>query len=288
MSHSINSGQVSRVACEDTVVHLCPSRGWVPIQLRELWDYRELISLLVWRDLKAAHAQTVLGVAWVFVKPAVLMTIFTIVFGLLAKIPSDGIPYPLFMFSALLPWQYFARALSGASTSLVANQHLITKVYFPRLVIPLSAMVGPLFEFGISTLLLLLMMGFYEVVPTRGMWLLPMFLLMGMCTAFGAGIWLSALSVRFRDVAHAHPFMTQIWFFATPVLYPSSLVPESWRWLYWMNPMAGVIEGFRWALLGTGRLSVSMVVSSLVVMLVMLVPGLYVFRRMERTFADRV
>lgn len=288
MSHSIKRHQVSHVACEDTVVHLGPSRGWVPIQLRELWDYRELISLLVWRDLKAAHAQTVLGVTWVFVKPLVLMTIFTIVFGLLAKIPSDGIPYPLFMFSALLPWQYFSRALSGASTSLVANQHLITKVYFPRLVIPLSAMVGPLFEFGISTLLLLLMMGFYQVVPTRGMWLLPMFLLMGMCTAFGAGIWLSALSVRFRDVAHAHPFMTQIWFFATPVLYPSSLVPESWRWLYWMNPMAGVIEGFRWALLGTGALSASMVVSSLVVMMAMLVPGLYVFRRMERTFADRV
>jgi lipopolysaccharide transport system permease protein len=275
-------------ACEDTVVHIGPSRGWVPIQPGELWDYRELIFLLVWRDLKASYAQTVLGAAWVFVKPALLMTIFTIVFGWLAKIPSDGVPYPLFMFSALLPWQYFARALSGASTSLMANQHLITKVYFPRLVIPLSAMVGPLFEFGITTLLLLLMMGFYQVVPTRGMWLLPMFLLMGMCTAFGAGIWLSALSVRFRDVAHAHPFITQIWFFATPVLYPSSLVPESWRWLYWMNPMAGVIEGFRWALLGAGTLSVSMVVSSVVVILAMLVPGLYVFRRMERTFADRV
>jgi lipopolysaccharide transport system permease protein len=216
------------------------------------------------------------------------MIIFTIVFGWLVKIPSDGVPYPLFMFSALLPWQYFSRALSGASTSLVANQHLITKVFFPRLVIPLSAMVGPLVEFGITAFLLLLLLGFYQVVPTRGMWLLPVFLLMGMCTAFGAGIWLSAMSVRFRDIAHAHPFITQIWLFATPVLYPSSLVPESWRWLYWMNPMAGVIEGFRWALLGAGTVSAPMVASSVAVTLAMLVSGLYVFRRMERTFADRV
>lgn len=277
-----------RVAGEDPVVYIGPSRGWLPIQLGELWDYRELISLLVWRDLRASYAQTGLGVAWVFVKPAVLMAMFAIVFGLLAKIPSDGIPYPLFMFSALLPWQYFSRALSGAGMSLVANQHLITKVYFPRLVIPLSAMVGPLVEFGVTAFLLLLMMGYFQVVPTRGVWLLPIFLLVGMGTAFGVGIWLSALSVRFRDVAHAHPFITQMWFFATPVLYPSSLVPDSWRWLYWMNPMAGVIEGFRWALLGTEMFSVPMMTISVVVMLAIFVPGLYVFRRMERTFADRV
>ncbi len=187
------------------------------------------------------------------------MAVFTIVFGLLAKIPSDGIPYPLFIFSALLPWQYFARALSGASMGLVANQHLITKVYFPRLVIPLSAMIAPLVEFVITALLLLLMMVYYQVPPSSGVWLLPIFLLVGMSTAFGAGIWLSALSVRFRDIATAHPFITQIWFFATPVLYPSSLVPDSWCWLYWMNPMAGVIEGFRWALLGTGTFSVPMI-----------------------------
>lgn len=280
--------QAFQQASKDTVVHIGPSHGWVPIQLGELWSYRDLISLLAWRDLKASYAQTALGVAWVVIKPALLMIIFTIVFGWLVKIPSDGVPYPLFMFSALLPWQYFSRALSGASTSLVANQHLITKVFFPRLVIPLSAMVGPLFEFGITAFLLLLLLGFYQVVPTRGMWLLPVFLLMGMCTAFGAGIWLSAMSVRFRDIAHAHPFITQIWLFATPVLYPSSLVPESWRWLYWMNPMAGVIEGFRWALLGAGTVSAPMVASSVAVTLAMLVSGLYVFRRMERTFADRV
>jgi lipopolysaccharide transport system permease protein len=280
--------QAFQQASKDTVVHIGPSRGWVPIQLGELWSYRDLISLLAWRDLKASYAQTALGVAWVVIKPALLMIIFTIVFGWLIKIPSDGVPYPLFMFSALLPWQYFSRALSGASTSLVANQHLITKVFFPRLVIPLSAMVGPLFEFGITAFLLLLLLGFYQVVPMRGMWLLPVFLLMGMCTAFGAGIWLSAMSVRFRDIAHAHPFITQIWLFATPVLYPSSLVPESWRWLYWMNPMAGVIEGFRWALFGAGTVSAPMVASSVAVTLAMLVSGLYVFRRMERTFADRV
>lgn len=288
MNSSMRNDQIFQQACEDTVVRIGPSRGWVPIQLGELWGYRDLISLLAWRDLKASYAQTALGVAWVAIKPALLMVIFTIVFGWLVKIPSDGIPYPLFMFSALLPWQYFSRALSGASTSLVGNQHLITKVYFPRLVIPLSAMVGPLFEFGITAFLLLLLLGFYQVEPMRGMWLLPVFLLMGMCTAFGAGIWLSAMSIRFRDIAHAHPFIAQIWLFATPVLYPSSLVPESWRWLYWMNPMAGVIEGFRWALLGAGTVFAPMVVSSVAVTLAMLVSGLYVFRRMERTFADRV
>ncbi len=272
----------------ETVPHLTirPSRGWVSLRLKDLWEYRELLYFLVWRDMKVRYKQTVLGVTWAILQPFMTMVVFSIFFGKLAKVPSDGIPYPIFAYCALLPWQLFTNALTTSGNSLVSNQGLITKVYFPRLVIPISAVLAGLVDFGISFLVLLGMMFYYGVVPTTAALALPFIILFAIATALAVGLWLSALNVQYRDVHYTIPFLTQFWLFVTPVAYPSSLVPEAWRILYGLNPMAGVVEGFRWALLGKGGgIGMPMAVSVLAVT-VLLVGGLLYFRRMERTFAD--
>lgn len=265
-----------------------PSRGWVPLKLADLWEYRELLYFLIWRDVKVRYKQTVLGAAWAIIQPFFTMVVFSVVFGRLAKIPSDGLPYPVFAYCALLPWQLFAHALTESGNSLVASQNLITKVYFPRLVIPLAAVLAGLVDFAIAFLVLLAMMAYYGIAPTAAVATLPLFLLLALTTALGVGLWLSALNVQYRDVRYTIPFLTQFWLFATPVAYPASLVPEPWRAVLGLNPMAGVVEGFRWALLGTAHAPGSMLTVSVVVVLALLVGGLYYFRRMEKTFADVV
>jgi len=265
-----------------------PTSGWVPLNLGDVWKYRELLYFLTWRDIKVRYKQTILGIAWAVIQPVFMMLIFTLFFGRLAKIPSDGLPYPIFAFTALLPWQMFSRALTDASTSLVVNERLITKVYFPRLLVPTSAVLASLVDFCIAFVLLLGMMLFYGIAPTGAVWTLPLFILLALMSALGIGFWLSALNAQFRDVRYTLPFLTQFWLFATPVVYPASLVPERWRLLYGLNPMTGVVEGFRWALLGKGGGIEPMLAVSVIVILVTFIGGLYYFRRMERTLADVV
>lgn len=270
------------------VTHIRPSRGWIALNLRELWRYRELVFFLSWRDIKVRYKQTALGVAWAVLQPVFTMIVFSLFFGRLAGIPSGGAPYPVFAFCALLPWQLFAFSLTESSNSLVANQRLITKVYFPRLVIPISAVVASLVDFVIAFVVLVLLLAYYRIAPTTAIWTLPLFVLLAISLALGMGLWLSALNVRYRDVRYTLPFLTQVWLIATPIAYPSSLVPERWRPLYGMNPMAGVVEGFRWALLDTGERPGPILGVSTVVTILILVTGLHYFRRMERTFADTV
>jgi len=268
------------------VLIIQPSRGWLRLNLRELWDYRELLYFLVWRDVKVRYKQTALGAAWAVLQPVMTMLVFSIFFGRLAKMPSDGVPYPIFVFAALLPWQLFAYALTESANSLVGNQNLIKKVYFPRLVVPLSSVLAGLVDFGISFVLLLGLMAFYGIRPGPAIVLLPLFVLLAVTTALAVGLWLAALNVEFRDVRYTIPFLTQFWLFATPVAYPSSLVPERWRALYGLNPMAGVVDGFRWVLLGkSGGPGITVLVSTIAVA-ALLVGGLAYFRRMEKTFAD--
>jgi len=271
-----------------STVIIRPSSGWVPLNLAELWEYRELLYFLTWRDIKVRYKQTVLGVAWAVIQPLGMMLVFTIFFGHLVGVPSDGLPVPIFAYTALLPWQLFSRALTDASTSLVVNERLITKVYFPRLLIPVSAVLASLVDFAIAFVLLLGMMVFYGIVPTGSVLMLPLFVLLALMTALGTGFWLSALNAQYRDVRYTLPFLTQFWLFATPVVYPSSLVPEQWRLLYGLNPMTGVVEGFRWALLGkTGAPDVMLAVSAIAV-LATFIGGLYYFSRVEETLADVV
>lgn len=282
------AGEDIPLSREMPVVVIRPSRGWVSLKLQDLWEYRELLYFLVWRDVKVRYKQTVLGAAWAILQPFLTMVVFSIFFGRLAGVPSDGIPYPVFAYTALLPWQLFAHALTESGNSLVANQQLITKVYFPRLVIPISAVLAGLVDFSIAFVVLLGMMFYYGIVPTAAASALPLFILLAIATALAVGLWLSALNVQYRDVRYTIPFLTQFWLFATPIAYSSSLVPEQWRALYGLNPMAGVVEGFRWALLGkSGGVGPLMIVSALVVG-VLLVGGLVYFRRMEKTFADVV
>lgn len=269
-----------------TLIH--PSQGWISLKLSELWKYRELLYFLTWRDIKVRYKQTAIGAAWAVIQPFFAMVVFSIFFGQLAKIPSDGIPYPIFAYCALLPWQLFAHALNESSNSLVANQGLITKVYFPRLVIPVAPVLAGLVDFGIAFLVLIGMMLYYGIMPTFAVLTIPLFLILAVATALSVGLWLSALNVEYRDVRYTIPFLTQFWLFATPVAYPSSLVPESWRALYGLNPMAGVVEGFRWALLGKAEGPGILLVVSIVVVIILFVGGLYYFRRMEKTFADVV
>src|SRR5574341_1245448 len=272
---------------ENSEVTIQPTRGWVQLRLGEVWEYRDLLYFLVWRDLKVRYKQTLLGIVWVVLQPLLTMSIFTIFFGYLAKLPSDGIPYPVFVFCALLPWHLFAHALVESGNSLIANQQLIKKVYFPRLVIPISSVITGLVDFGIAFIVLLGMMLFYGIAPTAAVLTLPLFILLAMGTALSVSLWLSALNVQYRDVRHAVPFLMQFWLFATPIAYTSSLVPERFSVLYGLNPMVGVVEGFRWALLGKGIVGPMVFVSTLVVIL-LLFGGLIYFRRMERTFADLV
>lgn len=265
-----------------------PSTGWTGVSLRDLWAYRELLYFLAWRDIKVRYKQTALGVIWVVIQPLFAMLVFSVFFGRLAGMPSDGVPYPVFAFCALLPWQLFAHALTESSASLVTNQNLITKVYFPRLIIPLAPVLASLLDFLIAFGLLLGMLAYYRITPTLWVWTLPLFLLLAIALAIGVGLWLAALNARYRDVRYTIPFLTQIWLFATPIAYPSSLVPEPWRAWYGLNPMAGVVDGFRWALLGTADAPGGLMAVSAAVTLVILVSGVYYFRRTERTFADTI
>lgn len=265
-----------------------PSKGWAPLRLRQLWQYRELLYFLIWRDVKVRYKQTVLGGAWAILQPFLTMIVFSIIFGYLAQLPSDGIPYPVFAYTALLPWQFFAHALSEAGNSLVLNQQLLKKVYFPRLVIPIAVVLAGLVDFGIGFVFLIGMMLYFHIIPTIAILALPFFVLLTVATALAVGLWLSALDVEYRDVRYIIPFVTQFWMFVTPVAYSSTLIPERWRAWYGLNPMAGVVEGFRWALLGkTGEVGPLILISSVAVV-VLLVGGLYYFRRMERTFSDVV
>jgi len=263
-----------------------PSRGLTTFNLREIWDYRDLLLYLTWRDISIRYKQTVLGTAWAVVQPVLTMVIFTIFFGRLAGVPSEGVPYPLFSFAALLPWQYFSTSLGNAANSLVNNSNLLSKVYFPRLIIPIVSLLTPVVDFVIALLVLLVMMAFYRVAPTWNVVWLPAFMALAVVTALGAGLWFAAMNVRYRDVRHIVPVLVQFGLFVSPVAYPSRLVPERWRLLYALNPMAGVIEGFRWALLGTDSAPGPLIAVSSVVAVVLLVTGLFYFRYTEKTFAD--
>ena len=265
-----------------------PSRGWVPVNLKDLWAYRGLLYFLVWRDTRVRYTQTSLGIVWALLKPVSITFVFSIFLGSLAHVPSDGLPYPLFAYCALLPWQLFSQTLAGSSNSLIANQNLLTKVYFPRLLIPLSAIAAGILDFLIAAVVLVGMMAYYRIMPSSHVCLFPLFVVLAVVAALGVGLWFSALNVRYRDVSHALPFVTQIWLFATPVVYPSSLVPESWRHWMGLNPMTSVVEGFRWAILGVEGIHAFTIALSGIVASVVLASGLYYFRRMERTFADVV
>jgi homopolymeric O-antigen transport system permease protein len=270
------------------VKRIVPPRGWFSLNLKELADYRELLYFLVWREIKVRYKQTLIGAGWAIIQPVATMLVFSLFFGRLAKIPSGGLPYPLFFFSALLPWTYFAGALAGATNSVVENQRVITKVYFPRILLPLSAVVSGLVDLAIAFVLLAGMALYYRVTPGPWLAFLPVFLLLAMLTAFGAGLWLAAWNALYRDVRYVVPFLVQFWLFASPVAYPSSLVPERWRALYGLNPMAGVIDGFRWAITGQNPPSTGLVAASAGAVLAMLVAGLWYFRRVEATVADVV
>lgn len=273
-----------------------PSHGWVALRLKELWQYRELLYFFLWRDIKVRYKQTVLGAAWAIIVPFMNMVVFSLFFGRLAKMPSDGVPYPLWNFAAMVPWQFFANGITQSANSLITGSNMIKKIYFPRLVLPISAALSGIIDFFLAFSVLLLMIWgytFFEIGGTNVgftsnlIWL-PFFLLLAFVTSLGVGLWLSAMNVQFRDVRHAVPFLTQFWLFATPIAYPSSLVPEPWRVVYGINPMAGVVEGFRWALLDTDTAPGPMLVASVVAAITLLVSGAYYFRRMEKTFADVV
>jgi lipopolysaccharide transport system permease protein len=263
-----------------------PRRGLFQLDLAAIWRYRELLYFLVWRDVLIRYKQTVIGVCWAILQPLVTLGIFAVIFGRLAQIPSEGKPYPIFAFAALLPWTYFSQALTRSGTSLVGNSNLITKIYFPRLLIPIAATLSPVVDLFFSFLVLLALMPCYGVTPSWGMLLLPLFVALSLLTALAVGLWASALNVRYRDVGHTIPFLVQAWMYASPIAYPVSLVPEKWRLLYSLNPVVGVIEGFRWGILNTGRPDFQVMAVSTVMMMVLLLGGLVYFKRMEQTFAD--
>ena len=275
-------------AMRQEIIRIQPSKGWVSLGLHELWAFRELLFFLVWRDIKVRYKQTVLGAAWAIIQPVLTMVVFSLFFGKLASMPSDGVPYPIFSFTALVPWTFFATGLTLSSQSLVGSSNLIKKVYFPRLAIPIATVLSGIVDFVLAFAVLLCMMPFFDRLPTLNVIWLPLFVLLALCTSLGVGLWLSALNVQYRDVRYVVPFVTQLWLFATPIAYPSSLLAEPWRTVYGLNPMAGVVEGFRWALLGTNGLPLSLVLMSSGTALLLLVSGLFYFRRMERTFADTV
>ena len=273
---------------ETPVLHIRPKRGWQPLDLKQLWQYRELMYFLSWRDIKVRYKQTALGAAWAMIQPFMTMVVFSIFFGNLAKMPSDGIPYPLFAYAALVPWTFFANSLTQASNSLVQNSNMLKKIYFPRLVMPISSVISGTVDFVFAFIVLVAMMLFYGILPTVNIVWLPFLMLLALGTALGVGLWLSALNVQYRDVRYVIPFLIQVWLFATPIAYPSSLLTEPWRTLYGLNPMVGVVEGFRWALLGTETAPGTEVVVSSLAAVIILVTGAFYFRRLEKTFADIV
>jgi len=270
------------------VTRIEPPRGLFNLRLAELWAYRELLYFFVWRDVKIRYKQTAIGVLWVVLQPLLTMLVFTLFFGRLAKLPSEGLPYPVFYFVALVPWTYFNYALQQATNVVVENQRMITKVYFPRLVLPFSSVLSGLVDFAIGFVVLIGVTLFYGMKPGAPAALLPLFLLLAILTALGVGLWLSALNALYRDVKYVIPFVLQFWMFASPVAYPSSLVPQRWRWIYGLNPMAGVIDGFRWSLTGRGHAPAASLLVSSAAVLVILFGGLVFFQRMEGTVADRV
>ena len=263
-----------------------PTKGWAWPKFRELWEYRELIYFFAWRDIKVRYKQTVMGALWAIIQPFFTMVIFSLFFGRLAKVPSDGLPYPIFAYAALVPWTFFSNALTQASNSLVVSSNMIKKIYFPRLALPIATVLAGIVDFVLALVVLLGMMLFYGLAPTLNILWLPLFLLLALVTSLGVGLWFAALNVQFRDVHYTIPFLTQAWLFLTPIAYPSSLLPEPWRTLYGLNPMAGVVEGFRWALLGTDTAPGPMTIVSAVVALTLFVSGAFYFRRMEQSFAD--
>lgn len=285
----------SRRACEDRahgvekpVTVIRPAKGWVPIRLGDVWEYRELVGFLAWRDINVRYRQTAIGVLWAIIQPFSTMVVFSIVFGHLAGLKSGGLPYPLFAFAALVPWSFFVYCLNQSGSSLISNQSLITKVYFPRLVIPFGVTLAGLVDFALAFVVLAGMMAYYGVVPGIAIVLLPAFLLLALVTALGVGLVLSSLAVRYRDIQYVIPFLVQIWLFATPIAYEPELFPEPWRSVLGLNPMAGVVEGFRWALLGSHTAPGASILLSGGVAVVTLVVGLFTFRRMEAFFADRI
>jgi lipopolysaccharide transport system permease protein len=282
------SAELSAPTTTPATVRIEPPRSLLELRLRELWMYRELLYFFVWRDIKVRYKQTVIGVAWVVLQPLMSMGVFTLFFGRLAKLPSDGLPYPVFVFAALVPWTYFSTSLSTATNVVVDNQRVITKVYFPRLILPLSSVLSGLLDFAISFAVLVSMVFWFGLRPGPQVIWLPFFLLLALATALGVGLWLSAMNALYRDVKYVMPFVVQFWMLASPVAYPSSLVPEKWRWLYGLNPMAGVIEGFRWALTGHGQAPGPLMLASAGAVAVLLVGGAMFFQRMEGTVADLV
>ncbi|MGH9744584.1 MAG: ABC transporter permease [Candidatus Acidiferrales bacterium] len=270
------------------VIRITPPARWWVLPLGELWDYRELVYFFVWRDVKVRYKQTVIGAAWAILQPLLTALVFSLVFGRLAHIPSEGLPYLIFNYSALLPWTYFASALQNSTTTIVENQRLVTKVYFPRLALPLSSVLSGLVDFGVSFLMFIVLMIYYRIHVGWAMLMMPVFLLLAVLTALGVGLWLSALNAIYRDVRYVVPFLIQFWMFASPVAYPSSLIDAKWRWLYGLNPMAGVIEGFRWSLTGRGTPPGRLIIISACVVLVVLASGLAYFQKMETTMADVV
>jgi lipopolysaccharide transport system permease protein len=284
--NGINATTLSQVTSPVPVVLIQPRNRWFDFDLASIYHYRELLYFLTWRDVKVRYKQAAIGVAWVVLQPLLTMIVFTVIFGQFAKMPSDGLPYPIFTFAALLPWNYFSQAISRSGTSLVSNANLISKVYFPRLIVPISGALGPVVDFAISFVILLGMMAWYGIAPNWGVLALPFFLLLSFLTALATCLYLSALNVKYRDVGHAIPFLVQFWMYASPVVYSVNLIPQRWRLLYSLNPMVGVIEGFRWALLGKELPQFSSIAVSTLTVMALLFGGLIYFRRTERTFAD--
>jgi len=276
------------VKTEPPAIIIKPSTGWAALNLKDLWIYRELIYFMTWRDLKVRYKQTVLGASWAVLQPFLTMVVFSVFFGGLAQVPSDNVPYPIFSYTALLPWTLFSKALLDASKSLVSSSHIITKVYFPRIILPLASILAGIVDFLIAFIVLLGMMFYYHVSPTANIWTLPLFLLLTLITALGVGLWLSALNVLYRDINYATHFITQFWMFITPIVYSSTMIPDQWKLIYSLNPMAGVVNGFRWALLGIGEPPGLDMLVSVTVAVVLLISGLFFFKRTECLFADMV
>jgi homopolymeric O-antigen transport system permease protein len=268
------------------VVEIRPVRGLLDLDLGSVWRYRELLAVLIKRDVQVLYRQAALGVVWAIVQPVFAVVVFSVVFGHFARIPSDGMPYAVFVFAAVLPWTYFAEAVRRSSTGLVNDAELVRKIYFPRLIVPLAGVTAPLLDFAIAFLVLLATMLWYGVVPSWHLLALPPMMAVAALLALAVGLWLGPVNVRFRDVKHTLPFIIQIWMYASPIVYPISMVPEQWKWLYSLNPMVGVIEGFRWAILGKEQPDLTAVLVSLPLIAILLVGGTIFFRRMEQSFAD--
>lgn len=280
---------IQTVRHEPPTIYIKPSTGLAALNLRDLWTYRELVFFMIWRELKVRYKQTLLGAAWAIIQPVMTMVVFNFLFGKVAKVPTDGIPYPIFAYSALLPWGLFTTALNQASRSLTSNHNMISKVYFPRLVLPISSVLAGLVDFSISFVILIGLMIYYKITPTwTALWALPFFLLLAILTALGVALWLSAINVKYRDVNYALPFLTQFWMFITPVAYSAKIISDQWQIVYSLNPMAGVVNGFRWALLGSGSGPNAALWVSVAISMLVLIGGLFYFRNMERTFADTI